>query len=109
MQSLLLIRFQLAAGGEPEAKGMTATKADVFGPLASSLVNRDEVAKYNAAHRVPDHGERSLCLDERVPTSARVFSCFRSALHNVDAMAEEPAGVINFLLEFVMAGIGVTV
>jgi hypothetical protein len=107
MPSLLQIRFQLTASGEPEAEGVTATNADVFGPLASNLVDGEEVAKHHAGQRVPDHGERSLCLDERVTASARVFSCFRSGLHNVDAMAKESAEVVNFLLEFAMAGIGV--
>ena len=107
MPSLLQIRFQLTARGEPEAEGMTAAKTNVFGPLSPNLVEGDEVAQYNAAQRVPDHVERSLCLDERVPTPARIFSCFRSRSHNVNAMAKEPADVINFLPEFIMAGIRV--
>jgi hypothetical protein len=106
MHSCLRI-FELTVPGEPEAEGMTATDADVFGPLSSNLVYREEVAKHYAGHRVPDHGERFLFLDERVSTSARVFSCFRSRFHNVDAMAKKSAGVVNSLLEFVMAGIGV--
>jgi hypothetical protein len=106
MHSLLQI-FELAASGEPEAEWMAAAKADVFGPLASNLVDRDKVAKHYAGQRVPDHGEPSLCLEKRVTASARVFGCFRSGFHNVDAMAKEPAGVVDSLLEFVMDGIGV--
>jgi hypothetical protein len=106
MHSCLRI-FELTVGGEPEAEGMTATDADVFGPLASKLVDHEEVAKHYAGQRVPDQGERFLCLDERVSTSARVLSCFRSRFHNMNAMAKKTAGVINFLLEFVTAGIGV--
>jgi hypothetical protein len=106
MHSCLRI-FELTVRGEPEAEGMTATDADVFGPLASNLVDREEVAKHYAGQRVPDHGEGFFCLDERVSTSARVLSCFRSRFHNMNAMAKKPAGIINFLLEFVMAGIGV--
>src|SRR5258705_7601861 len=106
MHSCLRI-FELTVRGEPKAEGMTATDADVFGPLASNLVDREEVAKHYAGHRVPDHSERFLGLDEGVSTSARVLSCFRSRFHNVDAMAKKPAGVANSLLEFVMAEIGV--
>jgi hypothetical protein len=107
MRSLLQIRFELTASGVPEAEGMTATKADVFGPLASNPVDGEEVAKHYAGQWVPDHRERSLWLEKRVTASARVFSCFRSLFHNMDAMAEESASVVNSLLEFVMAGIGV--
>ncbi len=99
MQSLLHI-FELAARGEPEAEGMAAAKAHVFGPLASPLVDRDEVAQHHAGQRVPDNGERALCLEKRVTASARVFGCFRSGFHHVNAMAQEPAGVVNSLLEF---------
>jgi len=99
--------FDLTVGGEPEAEGMTATDADVFGPLASNLVDRKEVAKHYAGRWVPDQGERFLRFDKRVSTSARVLSCFRSRFHNMDAMAKKSAEVVNFLLEFVMAGIGV--
>jgi len=106
MHSCLRI-FELTVGGELEAEGMTATDADVFGPLASNLVDRKEVAKRYAGQRVPDQGERFFCLDERVSTSARVLSCFRSRFHNMDAMAKKSAEVVNSLLEFVMAGIGV--
>ena len=38
-------------------------------------------------------------------TAARVFSGFRSRAHNVDAMSKESTAVVNFLLEFVIAGI----
>ncbi|MFN2498067.1 MAG: hypothetical protein ABR557_03165 [Pyrinomonadaceae bacterium] len=66
----------MAACSEPEAEWMAAAKADVFGPLASNLVDRDEVTKHHAGQRVPDHGERSLCLEKRVTASARVFGLF---------------------------------
>jgi hypothetical protein len=107
MQSVLQTRFEPSASGEPEAEGMTAAKANVFDPLAPSFVDREEVTNHHAGQRVPDHRERSLCLEERVPAPARVFSRFRSRFHNMDSMAKEPAGVINSFFEFVTADIRV--
>jgi hypothetical protein len=63
MHSCLRI-FELTVPGEPEAEGMTATDAEVFGPLASNLVDREEVAKQYAGQRVPDQVERFFRLDE---------------------------------------------
>ena len=56
---------------------------------------------------MPDDGECALCLDERMSTSASVFSRFESRSHNMDAMPKEPAPVVNFLLEFIIPGIRV--
>ena len=86
---------------------MTAAKAQVFGPPTSYLVNRNEVAHQYTSQRVTDHSERFLFLHERVSTPARVFSSFRFLAHNVDAMAKEPAAVINLLLEFAIGRIRV--
>lgn len=41
---VLLEAFLIADLGEPEAERMTAANAKVFGPPASDLVNRNEVA-----------------------------------------------------------------
>src|SRR4030095_3111083 len=104
MQVLLLIRFRLARG-EPEAEGMTAAKTNIFGPLATSLVDSDQVANHHTGQRVPDPGKRSFCLEKRVPAAARILGSSRSRFHNMNAMAKEPAEVVNPLFEFVMAGI----
>ena len=42
-----------------------------------------------------------------MPASARVLSRFRSRSHNMNAMAKEPAGVVNSFFEFVTAAIWV--
>ncbi|HKO98683.1 MAG TPA: hypothetical protein VJU86_16915 [Pyrinomonadaceae bacterium] len=102
MQSWLRIRFREVASGKPEAEGMTATKADVFGPVISNLVDCEEVAKQHARQRMPDQGEASLFFDERVSTSARVFSRFGSRIHNMDAMAQEAAGIVHSLFKLVL-------
>ena len=100
-----MISFESAQMGQPEVKRMTATTTNIFGPLDANLVESDQVAEQHARERVPDHREPPLCLDERVPTPASVFSRFRSRFHNVNAMAKEPTAVVNFLLEFVMTRI----
>ena len=110
MQWLLQLRFEVGSelvGGEPEAEGMTAAKANVFRPLTAGVVNRDVVTKHHTSHGMSDHLESSLCFNERVAASACVFGCFRVFFDNVNAMTEEPADVVNFLSEFVMAGIWV--
>jgi len=110
MQRLLQIRFEVGfafAGGELEAEGMTAPKANVFRPQTADVVNRDVVTKHNACHRMPDHLEIGLCFKERVPASACVFSCLRVFFDYVNAMTQEPADVVDFLFEFVVAGIRV--
>lgn len=86
---------------------MAATKADVLGPLATNLVKRDEVAQHKTAKRMADHGERSLSLKKRMTATACVFGCFRVGFHNMNAVAKEPAEVVDSLPEFVMTGIGV--
>jgi hypothetical protein len=110
MQWFLQIRFEVGfelVGGEPEAEGMTAAKANVFRPLTAGVVNRDVVTKYHTSHGMSDHLESCLCFKERVPASACVFSCLRVFFDDVNAMTQEPADVVNFLFESVMAGIRV--
>jgi hypothetical protein len=86
---------------------MAAAKAHVFGPLPSNFVDRQEMAQHYTRQRVPDDGESALCLDERMSTSACVFSRFESRSHNMDAVAKEPAPIVNFLLESIIPGIRV--
>ena len=108
MQWLLQIGFEVGfelVGGEPEAEGMTAVKANVFRPLTAGVVNSDVVTKHHTSHGMSDHLESCLCSAERVPASACVFSRLRVFFDNVNAMTQEPAEVVNFLFEFVMTGI----
>ena len=86
---------------------MAAAKTDVFSPFTSNLVEGNNVSERHAAERMPDYREAFLCLEKRVTASAGVFRSFGSALHHMDAMAQEPAGIVNSFLEFVMVGIGV--
>jgi hypothetical protein len=88
---------------------MSAANANVFGPLASNLVELDEVAEHDTRRRMSDHRERSLFLDERVSTSTRVFSRFPFRFHHMDPMPEDSAAVVNPLLEIDMTGIRVAV
>ena len=77
MQWLLQIRFEVGfeiVGGEPEAEGMTAVKANVFRPFTAGVVNRDVVTKQHTSQRMFDYFETCLCLEKRVPTPACVFS-----------------------------------
>lgn len=110
MQWLLQIGFEIGFelfGGESETEGMPAAKANVFRPLTAGVVDRDVVTKHHTTDGMPDHFESCLWFKERVPASTCVFSCLRVFFDDVNAMAQEPAEVTNFLLEFVMSGISV--
>ena len=106
LQTRFEVRFELVVG-EPEAEGMTAAKANVFRPLPAGVVNRDVVTKHHTSHGMSDHLDSCLCFKERVPASACVLSCLRVFFDDVNAMTQEPADVVNFLFETVMAGIRV--
>ena len=106
MQWLLQIRFVFElVVGESEVEGMTAAKANEFCPTTAGVVNRDVVTKHHTSHGMSDHLESCLCFTERVSASACVFSSFRVFFDDVNAMTQESAEVVNFLSEFVMAGI----
>jgi hypothetical protein len=110
MQCLLQIRFEVRfelVGVELEAEGMTAAKANVLRPLTAGVVNRDVVTKHHTSHGMSDHLESCLCFKEWVPAATCVFSCLRVFFDDVNAMTQEPTHVVNFLFEFVMAGIRV--
>ena len=110
MQWLLQIRFHVGfelIECEPEAEGMTAAKANVFRPLTAGVVDRDVVTKHHTSDGMSDHLESCLCFKEWVPASACVFSSLRVFFDDVNAMTQEPADVVNFLFEFVIAGIRV--
>jgi hypothetical protein len=108
MQWLLQIRFGFElVVGEPEIEGMTAVKANVFGPTTTGVVKGNVVTKHHTFHGMSDHLESCLCFNERVPASTCVFSCLRVLFDDVNAMAHEPAEVVNFLFEFVEVGIRV--
>jgi hypothetical protein len=102
MQWLLQIRFGFElVVGEPEIEGMTAVKANVFGPTTAGVVNRNVVTKDHTFHGMSNHLESCLCFNERVPASACVFSCLGVLFDDVNAMTQEPAEVVNFLFKFV--------
>ncbi|HET9788407.1 MAG TPA: hypothetical protein VFP47_14820 [Pyrinomonadaceae bacterium] len=108
MQWLLRIRFEVGiVGDELEAEGMTAPKADVVHPQSAGVVNRDVVTKHHTSHGMSDHLEICLCFQERVSASACVFNCRQTFFDYVNAMAQESADVVDFLFEFVVAGIRV--
>jgi len=110
MQSLHQIRFDVGfelVGGELEAKGMTAPKTNVFRPPAAGAVNRDVMTKHHTSDGMSDHLEICLCFKKRVSASACVFSCCRVFFDYVNSMAQEPADIVDFLFEFIMAGIRV--
>ena len=106
MQWLLQFRFEVGfelGGGELEAEGMTAPKANVFGPHVAGVVNRDVVSKQHTAYGMSDHFQICLSFKERVSASACVLSSLRSLFDYVNVMAQEPTDVVNFLFEFVVA------
>lgn len=58
MQWLLQFRFEVGfelGVGELEAEGMTAPKANVFGPRVAGVVNRDGVTKQHTGYGMVDH------------------------------------------------------
>ena len=108
MKWLLQVRFVFElVVGKPEIEGMTAAKANVFGPTTTGVVNRDVVTKQHTSHGMPDYLESWLCFNERVPAPACVFSCLRVFFYDVNVMTQESAEVVNFLFEFVEVGIRV--
>jgi hypothetical protein len=110
MRLLLQIGFEVGfelVGDEAEAERMTAAKANVFCPITAGVVNGDVMTKHHASHGMSDHHECCLCFKEWVPASTCVFSCLRVFFDDVNAMTQEPADVVNFLFEAVMAGIRV--
>jgi hypothetical protein len=110
MRWLLRIRFEAGfqlGGGELEAEGMTAPKANVFRPQTANGVNRDVVTKHHTRYGMSDHFQICLCFKKRVPASACVLGRRRTFFDYVNVVAQESADVVDFLVEFVVAGIRV--
>jgi hypothetical protein len=110
MQWSLQIRFEVGfelGCGESEAEWMTAVKTNVFRPTTAGVVNRYVMTQDHTCHGMSDHLEICLCFKERMPAPAGVFSCLRVFFDDVNAMTQKPAEIVNFLFEFVMAGIRV--